>query len=853
MLLFCLFGVLNSTAQPFPSIHSARPRVQVDSSRFAWLRSNLTTGDVALTYNTVKNNYTAYWITDPLLYQVGSDTTLWTWDWNDRWAADQTLMMAFLYRLSPDTLQKKRCLYVIDHFMMLADTANFATMEWYTEETLLRQMSDAGDVLLDWCYDSIPSAQRQAFVQRIYSVNREFMNKYILSSAGTSYVASHNALNCVHTMQNAIALFNADGLTTLQNDTVLMWFDTLYNKWNDKLLPIYGYYRGTDGGWNWTAAYSMWSLTDQFKLFDNMLFGTTKNFYTDLPWVQNSINQYWYFMQPDNNCINWGDGGTSLTGDNVIYRHSAVYNDPRSNWLAQYYSTPAMLTWTMPYFRKLMYKDFTAPVVSKPSPPLDWLGVKSGLSVSRTSWDSSATLLWFFNSHSKRASHEHRDNNTFSLFRYKPLLIDAGDYDLYGSSHFMNYYTRTIAHNSICVFDSAEHYNFDATPVSNDGGQVYSPQMITFNDIFLPANQRGIWLRFAAGNNYSYSIADAALSYDTAKLDRFVRRIFYDKPDHILVLDHLHLRNTTTRQRDASFLLHFSNQPTMSGSVLGTAVPGHIITYNGQDYTASAGGGNIAIRTLLPAASNTTLVGGAGYQYWVNGNNYPPSGSPDTVFQTPGKWRIEVRPTATTDSLIFLHTIKIGDSANVAAAGGISEKNNYSIGVDWDNALYCFNAEGDTMCDYHVLNSVTGNRNVSVVGCDLMRATLYNVKINGIVVASATTDTNGVIRATVAIPSGVNVVEIIHANLAGEIVQNNSSADYKLFPNPASDKVFIRGIKGVGEEPVSVIVFNSNGETMMAKEGWTEHWMPLSLPAGNYLVSISNGKSAQILKMVIMK
>jgi Secretion system C-terminal sorting domain/Heparinase II/III-like protein len=845
-----IFLTVNSFAQPFPTIHTSRPRIMEDSSRFAWLRANLGAGDCALTYNTVKTNFTLYWITDPLLYQVGSDTTIWTWDWTDKWASDQTLMTAFLYKLSPDTLHKKRCMYIIDHFMMAADTVNFTTMEWYTEESLLRQMSDAGDLMLDWLYDSIPAPKRQALAQRMYRMNREFMNKYILSSAGTAYVSSHNALNCVQTMQNTIALYGADGLSALQQDTVLLWFDSLYVKWNDHLLPLYAYYRGNDGGWNWTSAYSMWSLTDQFKLFDNMLFGTTKNFYTDLSWVKNSINQYWYFIQPDNHCINWGDGGTNLTGDNVIYRHSVIYNDPRSNWLAQYYSTPAMLTWTMPYLTKLMYWNFTAPVVTKPSPPLDWWGVKSGLSVSRSSWDTGATLLWFFNSHSKRASHEHRDNNTFALFRHKPLLIDAGDYDLYGSSHFINYYTRTIAHNSICIFDSTENYFYGTTPVSNDGGQIYSPQLIGCNEVFLPQNQRGIWLRFAPGNTYSYTIADAALSYDTAKLDRFVRRIFYDKPDHIIVLDHLHLKNITTKQRDASFILHSTDQPVMSGSVINTAVPGHIITYNGRDYKVTTGGGNVAIRTLLPALTNSTLVGGTGYEYWVDGTNYPPSEVPDSIYQTPGKWRIEVRPNTVTDSLIYLHTLKVGDSANVAIAGGIGQKNNYSIGVDWDNTLYYFNAHGDTTCDYHILNNIPGSRSLSIIACDLKRSTSYDVKLNVVVATTASTDSNGVLRCNVNLSTGTYTVEITH-DKTGVITVSNKPACYEIFPNPAKNKIFIQCKSENAEKNIAITIYNEVGVKVTEKNVVTKNWVSVALSPGIYYISINDDKGIETLKLEI--
>ncbi len=838
--------------QTFPVINDARPRILIDSSRIAWLRANMGSGACATTYNDLLYRYTCNWITDPQLYQVGSDTTIWTWQWSSKWSGDQTRISALLYKLGLDTLQKKRILYIVDHFNWMADTVNWAAMDWYTKETMIRNMSNAGDLLLDWCYDSIPVVKRQKLAQSLYKINREFMNVYILSSAGTAYVGSHNDLNCVFANQNAITLHNADGLSPAENDTVTQWFDSVYNKWVNNFFPVYSYYRGDDGGWNWSGAYAMWSLTDQFVLFDNMKFGTNKNFYADVPWIRNSINQYWHTIQPNNNCINQGDGGTAVTGDNVIYRHAAVFSDPRSLWLAQYYAQPSMLTWTIPVFNKLMYFDFTAATITKPTLPLDWQAVKKGLVVSRTSWDSSSALVWHFNSPSKKNNHEHWDNNSFCVFKHKPLLIDAGDYDSYGSTHWYNYYIRTIAHNSICVFDSVDRYTYGTMPISNDGGQKYNQTLISYADIFAPENQRGTWLKYAPGANYCYTIADASLAYDTAKLDRFVRRVLFDKPDHVIVLDHVHLRNTASRQRDASFLLHFTNKPTVSGPLRTNTVPGHIETYTGKDYTMALGKGNIAIRTLLPLASNTTLIGGAGYEYWVNGANYPPSVVPDSIYQTPGKWRIEVRPDVVADSLLFLHTLKIGDSLSPSVCGGVGQKNNFSIGVDWDNTLYYFYAAGDTFCDYHLMTNVPGSRTVSIAAHDLAPNTAYQIKINNTVFTSATSDAYGVVKSMIILPSGLCKVEIVRRVVNTGIVEKEQPV-FLIYPNPASDGISVIVKDSVTAERISVAVFTTTGQLLVAGTMVSGQLFPLHLPNGAYFVKIDQNGISQTSQLIIVQ
>ena len=322
----------------YPVINNGRPRIWVDSARFTSLKYLITIpGEAQDTYNELVYAYNNWWITDPQLYLVGSDSTLWTWDWSSPYAANQSLITVFLFKVTNDPLALKRCRFIAQQITNLIDTTDFSSMGWYDREKLLRQLSD-NDMLLDQCYDYFPVGLRDSLTQSLYAMNRVFMNTYILSGAGNSYVSSHNTWNNIFCNQNALTLYNADGLTEQQKDTVVQWYQIIYDKHINGFIPCWTYYRDDDGGWNWGAAYSMWSLVDQFQLFENMRIGTDKNFFTDLPWVQNSINQYIYFMQPNNKCIHLGDGETGLAADRVMYLHARIFDDPRSLWLVQYWS-----------------------------------------------------------------------------------------------------------------------------------------------------------------------------------------------------------------------------------------------------------------------------------------------------------------------------------------------------------------------------------------------------------------------------------------------------------------------------------------------------------------------------------
>lgn len=840
LLLHILFYFMCSTANAhvYPDIHFNRPRIYIDSARFAYLHNNISSGNCGATFTSFNNAVLNNWYNDPRLYLLGADSTLWTWDFSSQWAQAQGQFVSALYKISGDSIALKRCRFLITQINNKLDTINFSNYDWYTNETLIRNIADVGGMLFDWCYDSLPVTMRQHLAQNLYKIESYFMNNYILTSAGTAYVTGHNIWNVYYANQYALVLDSADGLTVVQQDSVRRWYEITYDKAVNEILPVAGYYRDDDGGWNWTAAYSMWSLVDEFQFFENMRIATGKSFYSDLPWIHNSINQYWYFLQPDGYTINWGDGYTNEQGDRVIYRHAQIYNDPRSLWLAQYYSSPANISWTWPLFQKLMYYDFNAPVVTKPDIAHDWFSDKTGLSVSRTDWSDTATLVWVYDAPTKKAGHEHRDNNSFCIYKNAPQINNSGWYWSYGNAHYINYYMRTIAHNSICVYDSLDNYTNWGVNVSNDGGQNESPTLMNYNDIFASNAQKGRWVLWGAGTNYCYTISDAEQSYDNAKLDRFRRRVLFYKPDQVIVLDHVRLKNTALQQRDAKFVLHFQKEPTVSGNILSTEVPGHIESFDGSDVFQSNGNGNVAVRTLLPLQSVITKIGGTGYEFYVDGINYPVSVVPDTIHTTPGAWRIEVAPTSVVDSLIFLHTISIGDSTNVSIAGGIGQQNQYTVGVDWLNTLFFFNAVGDTNAIYQVMDNVAGGRIVGIFGADLVPSQQYDVLIDNVVVSTGLSDSVGVLETTVPVSAGTHKIELIMPfNTVPSFTNGQSSLI--VFPNPTGYELNI-----LSNNPLEceMEISNSIGEIIYSVQGKTKIDVS-GLSKGVYVLHIRQGES----------
>ncbi|MDX9749676.1 MAG: heparinase II/III family protein [Flavobacteriales bacterium] len=789
ILALLLPATLHAAAQA-PTVHESRPRMLADADRIAWMQAHhQQPGPFGDAFATVLNAYTNNWITDPDLYMVGTDTAQWTWDWNSFWSDDQAMMTVVLWKINGDPAQLMRCRFLARQVNAHLQSTDLSALGDLEAEAVHRRMSAAGDLVLDWCHDALPVPLRQQLAQVLYAQSRAFMERFITSSMGTSFVSSHNTWNHVYANQNALVLHAADGLTAVQHDTVLQWHELVYDRWVNDFFPVYAHYRDDDGGWNWGAAYAFWGYVDQFQLFDNMRIATGTDWPGTLPWVMNSIDQYLYLVQPDGKCLHWGDGQMSIAGDRVIYRHAAIFQDPRSVWLADHYAQPQYMTWTVPVFQKMLYKDFTLAPVPFPDPLLDWWADKVGLSVSRSSWDDDATLVSLHCAPSKRAAHEHRDNNSFAIFKHTPLLLDAGHYDTYGGSHWRNYYTRTIAHNSICVFDSTEAMTSLGQPAANDGGQIDSPPLQNLGDVLAPQNQRGEWIKWATGDGYQYNIADAALSYDPAKLERFTRRLLYLKPDRVLVLDHVLLNGVGNAQRDIHWTAHFAEQPTMSGTLLSAEVPAHIETYDGPDHTSVHGNGSVAVRTLLPVASTATRVGGAGHESWVDGQDRPPMGPVDMDYYTPGGWRIEVRPQTVTDTVVFLHSISMGDDVNVAQPAGEVARNTTTIAVDVQDTLMLFSAVGDTGVVAHEVDEVIGDRTVHIMAMDMADGT-YCLFENGAMVQMASTDGQGALPLTWQLGLGGYHLRIANCNVGvGEVPHDGK--DITAFPNPATGRVEI--------------------------------------------------------------
>ena len=76
----------------------------------------------------------------------------------------------------------------------------------------------------------------------------------------------------------------------------------------------------------------------------------------------------------------------------------------------------------------------------------------------RDGWKSDSTWIEF-DCGPYLAKHQHLDQNQITIYHQGYLAIDSGaDYTDSESPHYLNYYRRTVAHNTVLVYDPAEKF-----------------------------------------------------------------------------------------------------------------------------------------------------------------------------------------------------------------------------------------------------------------------------------------------------------------------------------------------------------------------------------------------------------
>jgi len=416
------------------------------------------------------------------------------------------------------------------------------------------------------------------------------------------------------------------------------------------------------------------------------------------------------------------DGSTARDDDNEFPHLDAVddvvlgyavhrFKDPFAAWMLQKsgWLPPA---WRIPVLQFLWRDDTVEPrdpaQATAAELPHERLFPGVGHVILRDGWGPDATWIEF-SCGPYFAKHDHLDTSQFQIYHKGYLALDTGaDYTETESPHYLNYYRRSVAHNTMLVYEPGERFFWGENlwPAANDGGQRMDSSRFWNSVRSLEdwRRTRDLWDRGhieafdAVPDRYTYVRGDGTRAYQPSKVDRFLRDLLWLPRSRVLfVLDRVRSVDASYRK---AWLLHGVSQPTVEGGD-----PGRSIGQGGTSYTNARlitftdGNGTLRVHSLLPSEREVVARGGPGWEFWTPGDERggawgsgqdwpldPPDGGPlpddpylKKMWKTfwgedlerlapsnrravvPGGWRIEVTPRTPSRDDVFLHVLEIAD------------------------------------------------------------------------------------------------------------------------------------------------------------------------------------------------
>ena len=448
-----------------------------------------------------------------------------------------------------------------------------------------------------------------------------------------------------------------------------------YDLWKNRVLPVWRQVMGKNGGWHEGGEYVGIGIGQAVYQVPAMWRKATgEDLFASEPGLRGFLNFAIYRTRPDGTHFRWGDAGffdkqiPDLLPLAIEYQHAAAYSlrPPRT--------LPEPTSWPWgPLSTTTLYDPSAVTRL-----PLNHFFDGIGQGVLRSDWAPTATYITF-KAGDNFWSHSNLDQGAFTIYKGGELAIDSGLYGpKYGSDHHMNYTYQTIAHNTITVTDPEDTVSApgkkEDRPIANDGGQrrigsgwgvesapldlkewqskhnIYHTGRI--EKIF---EQDGITIAIAdITPAYTNSASGkSTFSHRTRRVEKFWRIFAYDRIDDVvIVFDQVRATQANFRKR---WLLHTIEQPRITEH-------GFVTTVAPKNSPAQ-GGGQLTAHVLLPKDPIIQIIGGKGFEFFVDGKNYDEQGQVAAVVRTakknaePGAWRVEVMPSVEAKEDLFLNVL----------------------------------------------------------------------------------------------------------------------------------------------------------------------------------------------------
>jgi len=405
--------------------------------------------------------------------------------------------------------------------------------------------------------------------------------------------------------------------------------------------------------------------------------------------------------------------------DNICLAYAVNrFKDPFAAWILRNSGWPSRKDYRIPITQFLWDDQDVVP--RKPADTNDaeisrnYLFRGIGHLIMRDGFGPDSTWIEF-NSGPYLAKHDHLDQNHFSIYHKGYLATESGaDYTDTESPHYLNYYRRTIAHNSMLVYKPGEKFFWaeNLWAAANDGGQRMDSSRywntVRSREDF--ERTRDLWdtghmeaTDYQPGA-YHYARGNATRAYQPSKMEYFTREVAYTPGNNVLVIFD-RVRSTDPSYKKV-WLLHGVGEPSVIAEAKGRDIGHGGMAYaNATVFTSEDGQGRLRVHSLLPREREVVKRGGPGFEFWTPGDEFggawgtgknwpldPPAGGSlttdpylrkmwkafwgddfekllpsNTRAVVPAAWRIEVSPAKPAKEDFFLHVLEIGDRGDTRA------------------------------------------------------------------------------------------------------------------------------------------------------------------------------------------
>ncbi len=491
----------------------------------------------------------------------------------------------------------------------------------------------------DWCRDRVPISERERIAGIMLDyVDRIYRDEMDVIPEGTCYASGHAINQVAPFLMAGIALWDDHPRgPEIVRDVVARLVE---------MLRVHEHFL-REGSFHMWWAYGITYMRELPRIFHIARNSLGLDWWSKCSWFENYVWWILYGLRGDWSWPRCGDffgadvGWNPGQGTRNIRKGVGVHIVLAS--IAGEYANP-YAGWGLSKLRakgskrggllgledaRLLYEGRPYKVKHPRELPLSRHFPNAGVLISREGW-LDGTHVTFKATPVYLHNHTHRDVGHFAIYHGGDLALDSGAYDGYETPHWLNYYIRTIAHNTLIIEDPDEEFVSRRWTLANEGGQrfVNDPHWTPLNrdDMDLDEYRSCTQIAAAATAEFDHVHVDMTVAYSPQKVRLVTRHLAVIRapaqwPHPIVVV-----RDTVeTAKPDLAvkWLLHTQNEPVVMG----------------DSAAASCGEGRLHVQTILPASPVMDVVGGEGREFMAGDENFPVTRrlSPDA-----GQWRIEI-------------------------------------------------------------------------------------------------------------------------------------------------------------------------------------------------------------------